>query len=180
MAGSYMSKKRLGACGGLCGLEKPQPTKKGLPGSAATCCRILDGAVGDEVIAGAFAVALEHEDLVGVRGALVCPAGSGGSVPSGHGNARGRNVHLRADGGGVHGFDVAVEVGPGGGVVEAGVEELAAAQGGVAVLRKRCGRVVHSGCALTTAAVLPRTVVSRGMWPVKSEEREGLQSGNWQ
>ena len=34
---------------------------------------------------------------------------------------------------GVHGFDVAVEVGPGLVIVEAGVEELAAAQGGVAV-----------------------------------------------
>ncbi len=34
---------------------------------------------------------------------------------------------------GVHGFDVAVEVGPGFVIVEAGVEELATAQGGVAV-----------------------------------------------
>ena len=36
--------------------------------------------------------------------------------------------------GGVQGFGVAVEVGPGGVVVEAGVEEFAGAQGGVAVV----------------------------------------------
>ncbi len=93
----------------------------------------FDGEVGDHVIACTFAVAVEDEDLVGVGGALVV-GGKYGEDAVGHGDLGARDVHGLAGLRWVHGFDVAVEVGPGFVVVEAGVEELAAAQGGVAVL----------------------------------------------
>ena len=93
---------------------------------------VLDGEVGDHVIASAFAIAFEDEDLVGVGGALVIGR-EDRKYAVRHGNTCVWDVHRRAVLRGVHGLDVAVEVGPGLVVVEAGVEELAAAQGGVAV-----------------------------------------------
>ncbi len=91
-----------------------------------------DGAVGHQVVACTFAVAFEDEDLIGVSGALIV-GGEDGQDAVGHGDARVRDVHRLAGLRRVHGFDVAVEVGPGFVIVEAGVEEFAAAQGGVSV-----------------------------------------------
>ncbi len=100
--------------------------------------QVLDGEVGDHVVAGALAVAFEDEDLVGVGGALVI-GGQDGQDAVGHGDLGVGDVELRAVLGGVEGFDVAVEVGPGFVVVEAGVEELAGAEGGVAALAEELG-----------------------------------------
>ena len=134
--------------GGLCGLEKPQPMKKGL---SFALIEELNGAVGDHVIACTFAVAVEDEDLVGVGGAFIV-GGENRQDAVGHGDAGVRDVHGLAGLRRVHGLDVAIEVGPCLVVVEAGVEELAAAQSRVAVfaeeLRKRDPvgmQVAHAG-----------------------------------
>src|SRR6202042_3752677 len=92
-----------------------------------------DGTVGDQVVASAFAVSVEHEDLIGVGG-LRGVRGQRGQYAVRHGNCCTWNIHPGAEGGGVQGLRIAVEVRPGLVVVESGVEELARAQRGVSRL----------------------------------------------
>src|ERR1700744_4765177 len=86
----------------------------------------LDREVGDHVVARTLTVAVENEDLVRVRGAVVV-SGKNRKDAIGPREAGVRDVPRFAGLRWVHGFDVAVEVGPGFVIVEAGVEELTAA-----------------------------------------------------
>ena len=115
------------------GLGESAADEEGLVRVGGDLLQHLDGAVGNEVVSCALAVAVEHEDLIGVGGALVV-AGKRRENPAGHGNLRPRDLHPGAQRSGMHGLHIAVEVRPCRGVVESGMEELAGAQRGVAGL----------------------------------------------
>ena len=71
--------------------------------------------------------------------------------------------------GGMQGFSVAVEVGPGAVVVKAGVEELAAAQGGVAVLTEEMRKRNPVGVLVHEAGAVAEDVGV--VWRATAEER---------
>ena len=142
-------------------MENPQPTKKGLVGIGGDLVQELDGEVGDQVVAGALAVAVEDENF-GRSGRRASSVGSGREQPSGMGIwTRGMSI-LAPRAVGCMGLDVAVEVGPGVGVVEAGVEELAAAQRGVAVLPEEVREGDPLGMRLDDGGGVAEDSVSRG------------------
>ena len=130
--------------------------------------QVLDGEVGDHVVAGALAVAFEDEELVGVGGALVV-GGQDGEDAVGHGDLGVGDFEFAALLRGVKGFYVAVEVGPGFVVVEAGVEELAGAEGGVAALAKELGEGDPVGVEVADAGGVAEDL--GGVGRVAGEER---------